>query len=340
MSFCVLNASFPVFIEKELDNYVDYRQGIDSCFSGDKIIKKCVSWHSLSVAHETEFFVYKKQGWEGCLKYDSVLVLVRDDINHVEPLIKKLKLMKKKVSLGFHENASHFLQLSQDLNWLGTFKKLLDSVDYYWNANNSLTSLFSELSKTKVLTTSHAVPHDFCNKFKVKTENRKGIIVGTRTFSQWIPRNTLVSLASASYLSKKYGEPVTYVSGDNIPRDHLQAHLKDLGFCNINVIEGGMSYEDWLKTIAKHKCLIHADCSETLGQVVADSCSVGVPAYGGSSYNNVIASTSETLASTTAKIEEDFKNDFRDPIFNFELLKFETSYETIKKKHEHFVSRL
>jgi hypothetical protein len=340
MSFCVLNASFPVNVNKELDDYVDYRQGLESCFSGDKIIKKCISWHSLPAAHSSEFFVYKKQGWEGCFKYDNILVLVREDLNHVEPLIKKLKLMKKKVGIGFHENGQHMLQFTQDLNWFKSFKSLLDKCDYYWNANYSLSDVISATSNIRLFTSSHAVPHDFCEQFSVPKDKRDGIMIGTRTFSQWINRNTLAALSSAVLLSRKYNQRITFVSGDGIEPSILDSYFKEVGFSNVTVLAGGMNYEEWLKTIARHKCMLHADQSETLGQVAADACSVGVPCYGGSAYNNVIASTDATLANTRAKLEEDLKTDFKDCLFNFELLKFETSYETIRKRHEQFFKQL
>lgn len=336
MSICVLNASFPVDVSKELDVYVDYRQGLSSCFDGQKMLKKVISWHSISVAMETEFFVYKKDGWQNCLKYDKIIVLVREDLEHIKPLISKLKLMKKKVILGFHENTSHFLLFCQDINWLKSFKELLDLSDYYWNSNLSLDKFISSISNIKIYNGTHGVPHEIYSNLSVPINERRDIIVGSRTISQWLPRNTFVALAAANNIANKFNCGVTYISADQIPKDVIDSFFLSLGFKNVNVIEGSMNYDEWLKTIARHKLLIHADQSDTLGQVVADACCVGVPAYGGNSFNNQIAGTNSFIFNLEEKPIQDLLTNFSDCWFNFELLKWETSYSTIRQKHEKF----
>lgn len=340
MSVCILNASFPVNIGQELDEYVDYRQGLNSCFSGDKIIKKCISWHSIAAAHESEFFVYKKPGWERCYEYDHVLVLIREDLNYVEPLINKLKLMKKKVGISFHENGQHFLEFCQNLNWLRDFKTLTDKSDYYLNCNESLERLFLEITNKKVFTTTHAVPHEFCKQFTVERENRKDILIGTRSFSQWLCRNTIVSLSHANYIAKKYNCEATFLCSDQVDTNELSLYLKQIGLEKINVSKAGLSYEDWIKTIARHKCIMHADQSETLGQIAADACSVMVPCYGSTSMNNFIAGTNSFMSETSKKLEDDIRSDFSNSWFNFELLKYETSYDIIRKKYQKFTNEL
>src|SRR5690242_13839568 len=112
MKICVINCSKDP--KDELDRYVDLRERT-SCFDDQgRIIKKCQSFHSMAYCLSTEFFVYGFPGWEGVFKYDGIIVLVERNIKNVIPLLVKLKVMRKKVCLMFHEGIQSFLWQCQN----------------------------------------------------------------------------------------------------------------------------------------------------------------------------------------------------------------------------------
>src|SRR5690348_5486699 len=109
MKICVINCSNPLNVSIEHDVYTDFRNGRASCFDGDKCIKQCRSWHFWPYCLESEFFVYGKEGWQGVFNYDAIIILVNRDMQAVLPLVKKLKLMKKKVAISFHEGVGDLI---------------------------------------------------------------------------------------------------------------------------------------------------------------------------------------------------------------------------------------
>lgn len=339
--FCVINASFPVDVHKELDEYVDYRQGLDSCFEGEKMLKKTISWHSLATAFSSEFFVYKKQGWEGCLKYDNVLVLVREDLAHVEPLIKKLKLMGKKVGVGFHENGENFFQFCQDLNYYLKFQDLCDKADYYWNINDTMEDfLQNSLSlHTKLFTMHHAYPTNWAQQFVVPFEKRKDVIIGSRTLGQFVKRNTLNALGVANSFACVENVYVTYLNCDNVENSVLQDFFDKARLSRIKLVKGPLEYHEWLKLIAKHKMLFHIDHSDTLGQVIGDSMMLGVrPGGGTTSFERNLGLSCEG-SSPICAFDDLVKNDWKFKRVQEEF-KIKTSYEYVRKAHEEFFKTL
>lgn len=334
-SFCVLNASFPLDVNKELDEYVDFRQGLDSCFEGEKMVKKTISWHSLAAAHDSEFFVYKKSGWEGCLKYDNVLVLVREHFDHVVPLIKKLKMMKKKVGIAYHENAFQFANESQNLNHVLQFKSLCNEADYYWNINDSISEFLKSILNIPILTSVHAYPYEWASQFKSDQSSRDGIILGSRTLGQFLNRYTLYTIGIANKFCKENNTFATYVNCDNVENKFIQDFFDKAGFDKINIIKGPLEYADWLRLISKHKVLFHSDNSETLGQPVADAISVDVPACGGNTTFERFYESGTNLKNASVKL----KTYFNIPNFKqeeFKHFKQRTSYSFIKDEMEKF----
>lgn len=329
---CVMNISNPVNVSIEVDEYVDYRDGYESCFEGSNIVKRCNSWHSLSAVLGTEFFVYGKPGWEGVYRYKGVILLVNRDLKHVEPLLKKLKLMGKKVAVGFHENLADFLLYPQQhgLDWLPQLQNLVNQSDAYLNVMIYSSLLFKGLFSKPVWNIPHATPYTEWNHgFTVPVYKREGIIVVTRTFNQRLPRNTLAALVVASRLAEVYNTFVTFVAEDGFDMD---VYLKSLGLNNINVIKGPLSYTDWLKTIARHKVAFHYDMVGTLGQCVSDAALVDVVCVGGNSdYNLETSLTGTSCLDDSVRILDDF---YADGIFD----EFGRSYKSALVRVKRFTS--
>lgn len=323
MRICLLNASNPRNIAIEYDEYIDYRGGIDSYFSGNKILKKCTSWHSWPASLETEFFVYGKPGWQKCMKYDGIVVCVNRDIDAVKPLVKKLKTANKKVMIAYHENLSTFLKSSENPNFLVSFKSLVGQSDGYLNIIKQSHTFFQALLDVKVHSILHGAPYnEWAHSLTIPRDQRKGIIIGTRTIGQILQRNTWVALVEASQIAKRFDNCVTYLNEDP---PEIKSFFDSLGLNNINVIKGPLAYEDWLSLIAQHKLLIHFDTTRTLGQVVTDAALVGVLAVGGNTDNNRANGTDrDYLASfTPSSLNEDVA---------VKKLKEKTSFEKISSE--------
>lgn len=344
-NICLINASNPINTQIEWDSYVDYRDGLEKCFNGDKIVKMCRSWHSIPAALETEFFVYNKPGWQGVFKYDGVIVLVNRDLQAVFPLIKQLKAAKKKVLVGFHESADDFFQQAsphhnQDHNWMRNFLNLTNEVDGVYNIMISYDNWFEWLLKKPILSCGHAAPFTEWNHgFTVPYEEREGIMVGTRTFNQRLRRNTLQALGIALKVAEKENTFVTWVCEESWCSKADLNRMFGLPIENLNFVKGPLSYEDWLKTIAKHKVLFHYDYSCTLGQLVLDAALVDVMCVGGNSDNNFILGTASSYCSSISEYEL-WHCEYNDITENLKHFKKMHTYESIKNKIETFFQEL
>lgn len=289
MTIAILNASNPgSTLPLEADSYVDYRQGRATCFEGARRIKQCSSWHSWPYAMETEFFVFNKPGWEGVYKYNNIVVLVNRDIDLVFPLVRKLKLMKKKVAISFHEGVQDLITGSgageENLAKRWTFLyQLVQEADFYINIFGQMSSfLRGWLGQDKVKYCSHGAPLDWDHGFtKPKNERPFDILVGTRTFNQRLSRNTLVTLGIVNNFAKN-GKSVHFLSEDG----DVGPMLKNIGFNNINFHQGPLNWVDWLKFLSNFKMLVHHDTSSNLGQVCYDCEMVDVYAIGSTTWNN------------------------------------------------------
>lgn len=296
MKICVLNASNPNTVNLESDEYVDYRQGRASCFNGKERVKQCTSWHSWPYALETEFFVYNKDKWQGCLQYDAVIVLVNRDIPAVMPLIKKLKLMKKKVAVSFHEGVQDLITGSGIPNenmahrWIALFD-LVKEADFYVNLFGQMTPFFTGwFGENKVEYCAHGAPIDWNHGFTIPWDDRPfDILVGTRSFGQRLSRNTLVTLGTLNGHAKQTGRTVHYLSEDGDVSDLL----KRIGIDAITVHQGPLAWTDWLKFLAQFKVVVHFDKSMNLGQICYDAMMVNVRPIGSTTWNNLLLNSAD-----------------------------------------------
>ncbi len=328
-NFAVLNACNPVNLEREIDRYVDYRSG--NYFDGPKMIKKAVSWHSIPAAFQTEFFVYNRPKWQEILKYDHIMVMIKDDLPNLVPLITKLKKMNKIVGLGFHENGNYFSNSAQNLNWLMQFKQLVDMGDYFWNLNVCLEDFFKQFLDVHVFSSWHGVPYEWDHGLTVPREDRKGIMIGTRTLSQHLRRNTLYAIGIADRVAQELDTHVTYFSEDSIDVGDLWGIFQQCGFKHVSLINGPTSYEEWLKVIAPHKILFHLDASETLGQVVLDAALLDISSVGSFTTNNNLMNSEADLRTAKNKLSFAYRGL---KTIQMGMLKNKTSFEGLRKHHK------
>lgn len=348
MKFALINASNPVNLHLEADEYVDYRDGLDKCFDGNEIVKKCHSWHSLPAAFESEFFVYNKPMWPGILQYDNIVVLVNRDLEKVVPLIKKLKVAKKKVLVGFHESSDDFFQQAspyhnQEQPWLKKLKELVDMSDGFCNVMNTYNEWFEWYFQKPVLTTRHAAPYtEFKHDFVVPFKEREGIMLGTRTLNQRLRRNTLQGIGIALQVAKELDTFVTWVSEESFKDLEQFSEYFAIDCSRLKLVKGPLSYENWLKTIAGHKVLFHYDFSCTLGQLVVDAALVDVPCVGGNSDNNFLGGTKTEYQPHSANywLKKYYSLQESLPKKQIEIIKRSTSFEYVKDNIERFFEEL
>lgn len=336
---CVINASNPIHTQIEWDEYVDYQDGVLKLFENKMPAKMFRSWHSLSACLETEFFVLNKPKWEGVYKYKGVILLVNRDLHAVIPLIKKLKMMGKKIAVGFHENLADFHLQSMNVDWLIQFKELIEMSNAQWNVILQAEDHFKAFHNKPIISSGMAIPFtEWKHEIFTPINERKGIVIGTRTLNQRLPRNTWISLFCAHNIAKKNGTFVSYLNEDPID---MQNVLDKLGLTTIKVFKGPLpSYEDWLKFISTHKVLFHADEVHTLGQVITDAVLVDVPFYGGNTDNNLISNTNTTTLIDQHKQLQDIYNNSTNKQYLEEIftpLKKQFSFDSVKN---HIVEKM
>lgn len=282
MKICLINASQPQ--NGNNDSYVDFRNY--SSFED----AKWRSWHSIPCALKTEFFAYNGKNFTDCYKYDGVIVVFNHNPENLIPFIKKLKMMGKTVAVGYHEGFKDFMDKSNaNLNWLENTRKLVKESNFYLNVMPSKNHIYTEILEKKCIKTYHAAPFGFYDNLIVPIQKREGIIISTRTFNQTLSRNTLWSLFDANQYCKKNNTFFTFVCEDNLDEMH---HSVLLRLDRMQLVKGPLSYNDWLKLIAKHKFMFGHDEAHSMAQMSLDAALVGVPAYGGNGQCNELALTS------------------------------------------------
>lgn len=303
MKICLLNASNPgETLRFESDEYVDLRCGPDSeeVFKDGKVLKQFNSWHAWAADLKTEFFVYGKSNWQNCYKYDGIIILVNRDIHLLLPLVKKLKTMKKKVAISFHEGVQDLITSSGAPNevphhrWIGLYNLVKES-DFYINIFDQFDDFFwGWLGEEKV----RSVPHvSLYNKglsehlepyIKPLKDRPYDVLIGTRTLGQRLNRASLVSLCTLNNLAKK-GVSVHYLSEDG----DVTPLFKQMGLENIVCHVGPLSWVDWLKFLAQYKIVAHFDNSFNMGQICFDAMRVKTYPIGGVTTNNIRIGTSD-----------------------------------------------
>src|SRR5688572_27699582 len=124
MKICAIDASQPLGKNDYYFNFKDYNTYWDG---------KWRNWHSIPAVFGNEFFGYNGQEFGGCYKYDGFVVSVNSDPHLLIPFIKKLKLMKKKVLISYHESFQDFTVHCEDLQWMLNIRRLVQEADGFFS---------------------------------------------------------------------------------------------------------------------------------------------------------------------------------------------------------------
>lgn len=299
MRICAIEGSRPR--SQSNDPYVDFRNY--TSFED----AKWRSWQSIPCALKTEFFPYNGTNFHECYKYDAFIVLFNDDPEYLIPFVKKLKLMGKKVAVGYHESFDDLmLRCSHDFDWLKNAKNLVKESDFYLNVCPSFKRDVELLFEKESVHTYHAAPFGKYDSFKKKFQDRSGVLITTRSFNQRLRRNTLWSIIQVNEYCKKNNTNFTFVCEDRISR--LPA------FDRMVAMAGPLSYNDWIELISRHRFVYGMDEAKTLGQVNLDAALVGVVGFGGNSENNKLTNSCNDI------FEIDYDRDYQGQISTLENL--------------------
>jgi len=213
----------------------------------------------------------------------DVLLLLRRDLTRALDAVRRLKSAGKRVYVCFKEAGNH--QVPHAFckpKAVEGFFKLIDAADGYIASTPWMARLFvhAGVERGIYLPTPYPVDVEAWN-FSEPPQTRAGIFVGTREFD--VPsRNHFQAVLAACRLAREANTRVTVVT----PKGRLPARiLKDLQktYDCLDVVEGPLSYLDFLRTMARHKLVFQLDQSEVPGQVAGDALLCGLPCVGGNS---------------------------------------------------------
>ena len=159
---------------------------------------------------------------------------------------------------------------------LSLFRAVCAEADACLSSTPDLVPFYKGAGARKAEFVPTPYPVDFSAwDFSRPVEERRGIFLGTREFNT-LSRNHLGALLAVRQLDV----PVTVVNPDGgAGRKRLAA----LAFPadQLRVIEGRMSYPDYLAMIAQHRLVFQLDRSAVPGQVAGDALLCRIPCVGG-----------------------------------------------------------
>ena len=218
---------------------------------------------------------------------DAVIFLLRTDLkDSVKSLIKlKRKNPDSKVLLLFKETGPYqilsALKKPADLLHLSELGK---SADGFLSPTPFVSDWLKNFTDHPVFFVPTPYPfHDSNWDFSSAFEEKNGILLGTKEFDvNWrMHLPTLISVRKWIQ-SKKIKLTVINKNGKSSLKwlDAVGFHAKD-----INMIDGVLSYPDYLKLLGRHRLVFNQDIGFVPGQISGDSLLTKTPILGG---NNAI----------------------------------------------------
>jgi hypothetical protein len=205
----------------------------------------------------------------------AVLLLLRSDPAKSLPALKELRSRGKTVAVSWKESGQH--QVAQHLQSpanLAAFREICALADGALSSTPELVPLYRAAGArdAEFIPTPYPV-EDPRWDFSRPLAERGGIFIGTREWD--VPsRNHAAALLRACAT----GEPVTVFNADGRKG---RSKLDALGCPRLRVIEGRLSYPDYLREMAKCRIVFQLDASAVPGQVAGDALLCRLPCIGG-----------------------------------------------------------
>lgn len=244
-----------------------------------------VNFHAYAACLGGGFFRDERQVMEGV-----VLLLVRKrNLRQVLSSIGRLRQRGIKVLVSCKETGAHQVaDLLGDVSRWELFQEICSEADTVLTPVSALEPLYRAAGAKRVECVPTPYPVEFSDwDFGVPLNKRRGIFVGTREFG--VPsRNHLAAIAMADGLSRELACPIAVVNSEGRRGGML---LKTFQRKNplFYLLEGPLSYPDYLEVMALHRIVWQLDASSVLGQVAADALLCRMPCLGGNSEIEKIA---------------------------------------------------
>lgn len=204
-----------------------------------------------------------------------VVLLLRGEFRASERALAELKKHQRTVVVSLKETGLH--QIAQQLcdrGKLSRFMRILAQADGCIASTPEAAEVYQRArwqhnpATVAFIPTPYPVEDQHWN-FSAPPDELTGIFVGTREWD--VPsRNHFAALLVARQLFEETGEPVTVVNLDGYKARRLLWELK-FPEEKFRLIEGGKSYPDYLRLVARHKIVLQLDRSHVPGQVAGDA---------------------------------------------------------------------
>lgn len=116
-------------------------------------------------------------------------------------------------------------------------------------------------------------------RITLPAEEKKGVFIGTRQFGK-PDRNHLHAIILAVEAARRARTRVTLMETAGGWERRLLRGLRTR-FAELEVVQGPLSYADWLKLLGRHRVVFQLDESSVPGQVAGDAIMAGTPCVGG-----------------------------------------------------------
>lgn len=239
-----------------------------------------VNFHAYAACSGDTFFRDAKRA---ALAGKPVLLLLRGDFRLSERALAMLKKAGVHVAVSLKETGLHQIaRQMQDGARLERLLRVVNGADGCIAPTPEAAELYRAIRRSDANVAYIPTPypvHDASWDFSRPIEQRRGIFLGTREWE--IPsRNHAVALLAARRISDETGEAVTVFNADG--RKGLRL-LSKAGFATnrLRVLEGGVSYAQYLRIVAEHKIVFQLDTSFVPGQVAGDALLCRLPCVGG-----------------------------------------------------------
>jgi hypothetical protein len=206
----------------------------------------------------------------------SVLVLLRrNGLGEALRAVRGLRERGKKAYVSWKESGLHQIAAAlADAKRHELFRTLCRNADGFLSSTPELVPLYHAAGATRGAFLPTPYPVDFpAWDFRREIGERAGVFLGTREFH--VPsRNHLLAVSMACALGEA---KVTVINTDGRSGERLLRGISP----EIRVIDGPLSYPDYLRLIASHRIVFQLDRSAVPGQVAGDCLLARVPCVGG-----------------------------------------------------------
>lgn len=269
------------------DPFVNYAHGPGNPEDGGH---PPVNYHAYAACTRGAFFDSPRELLAQRDRFDAVLVLIRSRVWVSLEAIQELKNAAPELMVLAAWKEAGPYQIADQLHSakaLQAYQDLLSLADGILSPTAALPPRWGWLSAEEFEQKTRFIPTPYPLEFAEwdlsrPVEKREGIMLGTRQF--FVPtRNHLQALSRAAVLAEELAVPVTVINSDKRKGRVLLRQL-ELSFPESRLrVQGPLSYDRYLRLMAKHRLVYQLDRSYVPGQVAGDAALCRILCAGGNS---------------------------------------------------------